>query len=123
MGWAICVLFLCSRGPSPARSRSAARLAGLPSGALLGPQALFVENPQELSPWNAIVRTLPLAFDFDAVLRRRMTEPKIDARQRALPDFRQHLHVHAGLFVGGRVSRRIGVTAGEAVDDDLRRVH
>src|SRR5437016_2731711 len=117
------VFFLCSRGPTPARSRWPPCFAGLPSGASLGPQALLVENAQEGRPWDAIVGTLPFAFDFDAVLRRGMTEPEIDSRKRALADFGQHVHVNARLFVGRCVGRRIRVAACQAVDGTLGGIH
>ena len=68
-------------------------------------------------------RTPTLGTDLDPALRRRMAEAPIDARKRALADFRQHVEMNAGFFERRCMGGRVRVTAGEAVHEGLGGVH
>src|SRR6267142_7196352 len=70
--------------------------------------------------WHPIIWTLPFPFHFDTFLRCRMTKTVIDPGQWILASFGQHMKLHGGFLVGGRVGYLVRVAAGEAVHRAFR---
>src|SRR5207244_8046336 len=64
---------------------------------------------------DAVIRSLPFAFDFNATLRCAMAKSRVLSGQRAVTILAQDQEPDRGLFVSGCVGRFMGKAAGEAV--------
>jgi hypothetical protein len=58
--------------------------------------------------WRVIIRALPLTLDLNPLRWGGMAEARVNARQRAFPDFGPDLHLNAQFLVGRRIRDRIG---------------
>src|SRR3984957_3094557 len=107
-------------GQDAGRGAAVALEWGWPSGLILFSVNLNLDKP---IAGNGIIRAAPFPLDLHSLLRRRMTEAGVDARQWTFIHLRQYLKAHRGFLVRWRVRGRVRVAARQAVHRRFRRIH